>query len=318
MAAEEYISRSLAPSTSSKYSSCLNRYLAWAARLDLVAFPLCETNLVLYASQIAQSSSYANVKLNLAAVKYFAIAHGYHVGRYDRLYLVVRGIRKCQGRKFNKPKRTPVTPNLLRMIKSNLFASDYTFADKCMLWSAMTMAFFGLLRASEYTCKFVHQYDPETDLCLNDVRCTSVGVAVRIKASKTDVFREGVTIRIAPNATSICPVNALTNYLRTRTCKNGPLFMFQNGNFLRRADVSRSMKIFSGTSENMSSHSFRIGAATTLANLGYPRWLIQSLGRWSSDAYRSYLRVADSTIREASQALVNHTASSRVYDPDAA
>ena len=283
----------------------------------MVAFPLCETTLVLYASQIALSSSYANVKLHLAAVKHYAITHGYKVGRYDRLYLVLRGIRKSQGRSYNKPKRIPATPNLLRKIKSNLFASNYAYGDKCVLWSPMTMAFFGLLRASEYTCQFVNRYNPETDLCVSDVTGTSVGVAVRIKASKTDIFREGVMIRIAPNATEICPISALTNYLRTRNWKSGPLFVFQNGQFLRRADISRCLKMFSGTSENISSHSFRIGVPTTLANLGYPRWLIQSLGRWSSDAYRTYLRVADSTIREASRALVTQSASSQVYDPDA-
>ena len=188
MAASAYIGQSLASSTSSKYLLCLDQYIAWASFLNLVAYPLHEANLVLYASQIALHSSYSNVKLHLAAIKHFAVAHGYSLGQYDRLYLVMRGIRRNQGRRLSKPKRAPVTPGLLRRIKTNLFLSDHTYGDKCMLWSAITIAFFGLLRASEYTCKYVSRYDPELELCLSDVSCTPIGIAITLKTSKTDIF----------------------------------------------------------------------------------------------------------------------------------
>jgi hypothetical protein len=39
-----------------------------------------------------------------------------------------------------------------------------------------------------------------------------------------------------------------------------------------------------------SSHSFRIGAATTAASAGIPDHLIKTLGRWSSNAYLLYIR----------------------------
>ncbi|KAK3740316.1 hypothetical protein QZH41_009409 [Actinostola sp. cb2023] len=41
---------------------------------------------------------------------------------------------------------------------------------------------------------------------------------------------------------------------------------------------------------NYSSHSFRIGAATVAARNGVPDHLIQTLGRWSSNAYKGYIR----------------------------
>ena len=140
-----------------------------------------------------------------------------------------------------------------------------------MVWAAMTMAFFGLLRVSEYTCKRISTYDQECDLCIDDVSCMSNHATVHVKASKTDVFRSGVVIRLMANGSVLCPVAALKLYLSLRPQRSGPLFQFFNGRFLRRADVSRLMKEHTGVLANLSTHSFRIGGASTLANLGYPR-----------------------------------------------
>ena len=37
-------------------------------------------------------------------------------------------------------------------------------------------------------------------------------------------------------------------------------------------------------------HGFRMGAATTAARVGIPDNMIKTLGRWSSEAYRLYIR----------------------------
>ena len=45
-----------------------------------------------------------------------------------------------------------------------------------------------------------------------------------------------------------------------------------------------------GWSGRYTLHSFKIGAATTAAALGFPPNLIQALGRWSSEAYKAYIK----------------------------
>ena len=57
-------------------------------------------------------------------------------------------------------------------------------------------------------------------------------------------------------------------------------------------------------SAHYSSHSFRIGAATTAAALGVEDSLIKTLGRWQSSAYLLHVRVPRERLALLSQTRV--------------
>ena len=109
--------------------------------------------------------------------------------------------------------------------------------------------------------------------------------------SKTDPFRQGTTVYIFPAEDStLCPVRALTTYLgRPRGSSSGPCFVFREGQPLTKQKLNQLVKEMSrhvGLGlERYSTHSFRIGAATTAAAAGIPDWKIRMLGRWLSDSY---------------------------------
>jgi len=107
-------------------------------------------------------------------------------------------------------------------------------------------------------------------------------------------------IRVLPYGnTSLCAVTALDSYLVARSSAEGMLFHFQTTAFTRQRLNSLIHDLASRCGvdpRRYSSHSFRIGAASTAAAAGIPDWRIQALGRWSSDCYRRYIRLpADET-----------------------
>ena len=316
--ASDLITRSIADSTRRQYQSYVTTFLNWCRNVNLVAFPLHEHNLVLYVSHLSVSASYSSVKVNIAALKFYALANGNEFSDFKRLYLVMRGIRRSQGRRFSKQKRLPITPQVLLKIKRSLFNSSVVYNDKLMLWAAMLTAFFGFLRVSEYASPSSTSSDPQATLYYRDALTSPDNntITIRIKVSKTDPFRAGTDIKLVRNGSELCPVSAMQKFLVARGQKAGPLFVFANGKYLTRYYISNAMKRFSGITANLSSHSFRIGAATTLASQGYPRWLIQSLGRWTSDCFRDYIRIPEATIAQASSALTRETENSVAFDPD--
>ena len=183
----------------------------------------------------------------------------------------------------------------------------------------MLTAFYGFLRVSEYTASHIRKYNPSTTLCFQDIAVQPHGaISVHIKSSKTDPFRKGTTIHLYQNNSPLCPVTALKKFLSSHPTRSGPLFTWHDGRYLTRSGLAAVLaKIKPQHITSMSSHSFRIGAATTAAASGYPRWLIQALGRWSSNCYRDYIRIPHTTLQNVSTSLANNINTPRApFDPD--
>ena len=129
------------------------------------------------------------------------------------------------------------------------------------------------LRAGEAVVPSDGGFDPSQHLTFDDIAVDSIDnpsfMKVRIKQSKTDPFRSGVSIVIGRTGGPLCPVAAVLAYLAIRKKGGGPLFRFNNGNALTRerfvTRVREVLKQVGIDQSKYSGHSFRIGAATTAA-----------------------------------------------------
>ncbi len=86
-----------------------------------------------------------------------------------------------------------------------------------MIWAATTICFFGFLRAGEVVAPAEGSFDPTHHLTYADIRidnCTCPRmVEVRIKASKTDPFRRGISVYIGRTENDLFPVAAALDYM---------------------------------------------------------------------------------------------------------
>ena len=146
-----------------------------------------------------------------------------HMSEWPRLSYVVRGFKnKVSGSRART--RLPITPHILQQLKV-VWGKRKDTKDTCMLWAASCLCFFGFLRMGEAVVPSnssydpeVHlsgeavvpsnsSYDPEVHLSAGDVKVDNREnpsfVEVRIKASKTDVFRKGVTIYLGVTGVDI-------------------------------------------------------------------------------------------------------------------
>lgn len=291
----------LAPTTRSTYRSGLRSYKLFCLQLSLVLFPLSELNLQLFVTSSASRVSYSTIKVYLCGIQYESIIRGYpeKISSMVKLYYVLRGIRRTQGSKWTKQKRLPITPSHLRSMLYYIHNSKFSSHDKAM-WSCLILvAFFGLMRVSEYVCPSSSSFNPDLHLSTQDISFSSRDsvAIIRIKASKTDPFRVGTSIRLVAIGGDLCPVHALKNFLSVKGSSSGPLFALTMGDFVTRKYVSALLSI-SLPSLNLDTHSFRIGGASAAASCGIPDSVIKILGRWSSDCYRRYLRLPDHVVKD--------------------
>ena len=215
-------------------------------------------------------------------------------GPLIRLGRIFKGIKKLQ--KVKERLRLPIAIDVLRMLISFLSFGCFDQCDDRMLSAAMTLAFFRFMRFGEFTMPNQNAYQLHRHLSMQDVIFypTMDGAAymtIRFKYSKTDPSGEGHTVTLHATNTLTCPVQGMRHYIKLRSYHaQSPLFLLVDGTVLTRVKFVTSLRCLLTKvglqAELYAGHSFRIGAATTAAAAGLPDWLVQTMGRWSSECYK--------------------------------
>ena len=142
------------------------------------------------------------------------------------------------------------------------------------------------------------------DVCVDCVERPSM-IRVHLRMSKCDQFGQGVDVFLGRVDSPVCPVAALLAYIASRGSSPGPFFILDDGTpFTKGAFVIVLHALLTEAGLNtelFAGHSFRIGAATTA---GLQDSTIQVLGRWSSSAFRTYVRTPQRQLAAFGQSLV--------------
>ena len=189
------------------------------------------------------------------------------------------------------PARQPITLQQLRTLKERLFATrTLNLIDQEMIWAALTLAYFGLLRVSEYVSCNAHTFNVDQTLTRRMVNIQPRLLHISLRASKHDQLGQGAQLSIGATGTDICPVEAMRRYLVRKTWPNAetPLFCFSLRQYLTAADINFWLCHLLG--QTVTIHCLRIGGTTWAAEAGVHIWQSQAGGRWRSNAYKRYIR----------------------------
>jgi len=315
--ANKFLREGLASSTRRTYAAGQKRYYSFCTATKCHPLPTKEATLVLFSTHLAANNTcYSTIKVYLSAIRQLHVLAGFHehfnLQLTPRLQQVLRGIKKHQARSHPEQPRLPITSHIMKQIKEVLLQQPHSYTN-IMMWAACCIAFFGFMRVSEFTVPSKTGYDKSCHLCLSDIavdnRKNPRLLKVTLKESKTDPFRKGVHIYLGATDRTICPILGILPYLAARGNTPGPLFITEDGYGLTRhtfaALLNSTLSKLHLASKNYSTHSFRIGAATTAALAQIPDASIKMLGRWKSDAYQCYIKTPPRELAKLSKQLVN-------------
>ena len=146
------LSHSLSQETFNTYRVGINHYLRFCHRFAINPLPLTENYMEPFVISLQHRLAYKSIKVYLCGVQFWSTMCGFdnQISEMARLEYILRGIRRIQGNRFTRPVRAPITWQLLQLICRYLVLTEAPF-DRDMLLSAILLAFFGLLRVSEYT-----------------------------------------------------------------------------------------------------------------------------------------------------------------------
>ncbi len=190
----------------------------------------------------------------------------------------------------------------MKLIKTKL-ASDTkkTVGDKRMMWTACTTMYHGLFRSSEILSREKDKYDPHYTLLGKDVKLVEnkkeTLLQIAIKAPKESKTNATILVDIYKSNSNLCPVRAFKKWQAMGEIEDDkPVFRFESGELLTSNWLNRwlreTLSDLGSDNKCYTTHSFRIGAATALAQLGFGESDIKSAGRWSSRAFELYVRTA--------------------------
>ena len=197
--------------------------------------------------------------------------------------------------KSDPPKkiRKPITQHTLERLLQSLSATWYTSYDSNMLTALFTVMFHGLLRIGEvtYSAKNGHQLGP------NNVSLSKVTgkreITLTFHSFKYSKPGHKPMV-ISKQEKGTCPVAAYALYLKVRPSHPKAAFVNQDGSHLTAQYVRSTIRSLLTSIHldplDYDTHSLRIGKATDMACRGYTDTQIAMAGRWTSSAYKKYIK----------------------------
>lgn len=311
------LDRARSAATKDTYESGLKNYLRTCASMGVQPYPVDETKLMAFCAFVHEKEG-----LRTSTLRSYVAAVTYHErlsGRPDPkgeghlLKLLLAG---CARLDVDAGLGTKRANAITHPILSTLIGSlDLRRREDLRLAAFMTLAYHGAFRASELVATAANG----TRAVWGDVAPSlNLGLNRRYflfqqKISKTKQMGPTIQIPICITGKPTCPGLLLTAYLKSLPSANraaaAPLFSNKDGSAYTyqsaMSDMRTALSRCGYDPRGYSTHSFRVGLTTDAAMAGLPETKIKMLGRWTSEAYRIYIRADPGALADLTAGLSN-------------
>lgn len=248
--------------------------------------------MVFIAHMYRNGLSHSTVNCYISGLSFYSKIN--NIEDFTQMFIVRKMIVGMKRTRSKCDTQLPITRELLKKIMAILPSICSNSYEAKLFKAAFSLAFYGFFRVGEVTvCKMDKQSHTNK---VGNVKLSSDNIEIFLSLSKTDQFGKGTTICISEQKVkAYCPVNNLGAFLQSRPSGDGPLFCHFDMKPLTRYQFSsvlkKSLSVSGVPNSRFTSHSFRIGMATSCAMEGMPDEQIMKLGRWKSEAYMRYIRI---------------------------
>ena len=281
---------SLDTSSFGAYTSALNSYLTFCNLHHLPVDPTPDTlsfYIVFLSSHIKPDSvnSYLSGICRQLEPFYPEVRHN------RKTMLVSRTMTGCM-RRFGSPvkRKTPLShANLLLILDSMVSSPSH---DELLFAALVLTGFHALMRLGELVFPDKKNLRNYRKISLrHSVSVLPGQYSFFLPSHKADRFFEGNTILIQKLNTPTDPYRPFITYLNSRDIRfplHPELWLTSHGRVPTRSWFLSRLRAF--FPNEIAGQSLRSGGATSLAEAGADLATIQAVGRWSSDAFKIYIR----------------------------
>ena len=285
---------SLSANTRRAYLSIIKKFLIFIRR-DLNvnnAFPATSMHVKSYLAHLFQIGlSPPTLLTHTSAIAFVHKIAGYQDPTNN--FFIKRMLTGACKLKSTPDTRQPFLPHHIKSITASIKALQQSSYIKAMLNAMILLAYNAMLRVGEITAHSLKANNLNI-IKFQHIHISSKGLIIHMQAFKHSQNNQ-VHIKIPEHQKGpLCPVKALRAFVAVRGQGHGPLFVFQNGDPVTCHFFNDQLNILitmSGLQQGKySSHSLRIGGATTAIMYGASEAQLKVMGRWKSNAFRKYIR----------------------------
>ena len=289
------VDSALAPASQTCYRWGWDLYVQFAQKYSISEqFPVRVSNLALFIAYLVnQSYKPSTISSYVSAIGYVHKLKA--IPDPTSSFLILKLLRACHKQQKNVDSRMPIVKPMLERLMLTMVHAGKDHYRQHLFQAMFALAFYAFLGIGEITIRGKDGHNAHL-IQKNQIRMQTKHFELKFISYKHSQGQPFSLSVMEVQGQGPCPVRAMQAYLQVRGDRPGLLFQYVAGHAVLRNDFNKKLRqaLLSCDLDptTFKSHSFRIGAATTAAQLGMSDSQIRTMGCWKSDAFKQYIRCA--------------------------